>query len=86
MASKTIRIPGTQEEVFSSSYNRISEDLQRFGGVMPEKYALVWHGHAAALQEWGLIEAGQYLELIRLLPKVEKPDPVMRIFSGWEES
>jgi hypothetical protein len=62
---------------------RLQEEIQHFGGVMPERVALVWHGYLAALIEWGLITINEHAQLTEMLPKI--PDnPVMAVFLGRE--
>ena len=85
MTVRKVNILATKDEIFDATVYSIREDLERFGGQLPERYVLVWHGYAAALQEWGLIDAMEYHELRVLLPDIGEPNPVMRIFSGWKD-
>jgi hypothetical protein len=61
--------------------DRIQSEIDHFGGILPERVALVWDGYLAALLEWGLITPSEHKELSDMLPEI--PDnPVMAIFLG----
>ncbi len=59
---------------------RISEQIDYFVPVMPERHVIAWRAYLAALFEWGVIEFGEYDELLNLLPTVIEPNPVSDIF------
>ena len=60
---------------------RIQSEIDHFGGILPERVALVWDGYLAGLLEWGLISASQHKELSDMLPEIAD-NPVMSIFLG----
>lgn len=61
--------------------SRIQEDIDHFGGQLPERYALVWNGYLAALIEWSMISVHEHELLTGMLPKVEN-NPVITILIG----
>ena len=66
--------------------HRVLAELDAFGGNMPERYALVWHGYLAALMERGLIDPQVYKRLHDALPKIEEPNPLITLFEGRGEA
>ena len=63
--------------------DRIQQEIKHFGGVLPERVAILWSGYLAALLEWNLISVGEHAEATDMLPEI--PDnPVMAIFLGRE--
>lgn len=64
--------------------NRIEVDLRAFGYAMPERNAIAWHAYLAGLAEWSVIDFQTYQRLVKLLPKLEQPDPVDSIILGRE--
>ena len=70
----------TKGEIEKELEIRIKDDIKHFQGNLPERYALAWNGYLAGLYEWGVIERYNYL--INLLPKINKPDPILEIFEG----
>ena len=61
--------------------DRIQQEITHFGGVLPERVAIVWDGYLAALLEWNLISVADHSEASGMLPEI--PDnPVMAIFLG----
>jgi hypothetical protein len=75
----------TQAEILAQLEYRIQEDLRAFGGNMPERFALAWHGYMAGLYEWDVIDLNTYSKLLSLLPKIGEPDPILTIFSGQDD-
>lgn len=73
----------TKEEIEEEMESRIIADIKHFKGNLPERYALAWNGYLAGLYEWGLIERYNYL--VNLLPKINKPDPILEIFEGRDD-
>ena len=73
----------TIEQIEREIESRINTDIKHFKGSMPERYALAWNGYLAGLYEWGFIERYNYL--VNLLPKIDKPDPILEIFEGRED-
>jgi hypothetical protein len=70
------------EEVASELSYRIEIEIQAFGGEIPERYSLAWHGYLCGIFEWGIIDLQGYQQLIKLLPSVKSPNPIETIFSG----
>lgn len=64
--------------------NRIELDLHGFKQAMPERNAIAWHAYLAGLAEWSVIDFQTYQRLVKLLPKLEQPDPVDSIILGRE--
>jgi hypothetical protein len=60
---------------------RIQNEIEYSGGILPERVALVWDGYLAGLLEWGLITPSQHKQLSDMLPEIPN-NPVMRIFLG----
>lgn len=63
---------------------RIQADIVAFGGDLPERYAIAWHGYLAAVLEWrgSIIQMEGYNRLTNLLPPVTFPNPILTIFTG----
>lgn len=66
---------------FEELSSRIQEEIDYFGGKLPESNALVWSGYISGLLEWGLISVNDHAELCQLLPKIEN-DPTVGILLG----
>jgi hypothetical protein len=64
--------------------NRIRREIDHFGGKLPERTAIGWHGYLAALIEWGLISISDHSRLSDMLPPVED-NPVKNILLGRAE-
>ena len=72
---------GELETVFRDTQARIQDDINHFGGSLPERTALVWDGFIAALLEYGLVSVEAHGKLSDMLPKI--PDnPVVALFLG----
>jgi len=69
---------------FQELHNRIWADLMHYGGPTLIRAALVWDGYLGAMLEWGLISVADHELLTSLLPHIED-NPVIRIFTGWED-
>ncbi len=67
-------------EITQNVSYRIQEQIDYFGGVLPERYAIAWGGYLAALWEKGMLILDEYQSMIHLLPDVSAPDPVADIF------
>jgi len=61
---------------------RIKADIDHFGGLLPERYAIAWRGYLAGLSEWGVISTADHNELWKMLPEIGDPDPVDEIMIG----
>ena len=60
---------------------RIQSEKDCFGGILPERVALVWDGYLAGLLEWGLITPSEHKQFSDMLPEILN-NPVMRVFLG----
>jgi hypothetical protein len=57
---------------------RIQSEIDCFGGILPERVALVWDGYLAGLIEWGLITPSENKQLSDMLTSIPY-NYVMRI-------
>ncbi len=73
----------TKEEVEAELERRIKADIKHFHSNLPERYAIAWNGYLAGLYECGLIERYNYL--VKLLPVINKPDPILEVFDGRDD-
>jgi len=62
--------------------SRIELDLQAFNNRMPERHTIAWHAYLAGLSEWSVIDFQVYQRLVKMLPKLERPDPIDAIMLG----
>ena len=60
---------------------RIQSEIDCFGGILPERVALVWDGYLAGLLEWGLINPSKHKQLSDMLPEIPN-NPVMCVLLG----
>ena len=67
--------------VFEELQLRIEADRRHFGGEMPERVALVWHGYLACAIEWGKISPGEHAKLTAILPAIHD-NPVVGLLLG----
>lgn len=72
----------TEEEKVTMIESRIKADIKHFQGVLPERYALAWHGYIAGAFECGGLNIPSYSSLTNLLPKINDPNPILEIFEG----
>ena len=66
---------------FDGLQDRIQDDIDHYGGTLPERVAIAWSGYIAALLEWGLISVGDHDRLTWILPPIDD-NPVHYIFVG----
>ena len=59
---------------------RIQEQINYFGGVLPERHAIAWGGFLAGIFEEGILDVRHYDELVDMLPEISNPDPIRDIF------
>ena len=60
---------------------RIKDDIDHYGGKLPDLVSVAWSGYLGALLEWGLLSVTPYSQLLGLLPPV-KDNPMAEIFLG----
>lgn len=72
--------PVRSNEITQNVSYRIQEQIDYFGGVLPERYAIAWGGYLAALWEKGMLTLDDYRSMVHLLPDVPAPDPIADIF------
>jgi len=65
---------------FAGLHNDLSWEVERHGGRLPERVALVWYGYLAALTLYELIPADEIAKLAAMLPHVED-NPVDALFT-----
>jgi hypothetical protein len=63
----TMKPEALQEEL----QYRIESDRAHFGGALPGRNALAWHGYLSGLLEWAVIDKPLFDQLASLLPNVE---------------
>ncbi len=68
------------ERIRNSLRNHIQEQIDYFGGMLPERHAIAWGGYLAGQFIEGLLDVHHYTELTHMLPKVSGPDPVADLF------
>lgn len=66
---------------FDDTRDSIQNDIDHFGGQLPERYALVWDGYIAALVIHDLITIAEHARLAAMLPKIEN-NPVITVLLG----
>lgn len=68
------------ERILGNIRYRIQEQIDHFGGVLPERHAIAWAGYLAALFEEGLLDYPHYVELTDMLPEIPAPNPIADVF------
>jgi len=63
--------------------SRIRQDIDFFGGNLPERNAIAWRGYLAGLLEWGVLDVAAHDQLVAFLPEIAD-DPVRDILLGRE--
>jgi len=71
----------TDKPTLEELSSRIREEIDYFGGTLPEPNTLVWSGYISGLLEWGLISVNDHAELCKLLPPIDN-DPTVGILLG----
>ena len=72
--------PANSERVRKNLRHRIQQQINYFGGVLPERHAIAWAGFLAGIFEGGVLDFRHYNELVDMLPKIAAPDPIEDIF------
>ena len=75
-----VKDKANSERIRNSLRNHIQEQIDYFGGELPERHAIAWGGCLAGLFIEGLLDVHHYNELVHMLPKVSEPDPVADLF------
>ena len=70
-------------QIVDELLGRIRQDIDFFGGELPERNAIAWRGYLAGLLEWGLLNVADHDQLVALLPEIAD-DPVNDILLGRE--
>lgn len=68
------------ERIVKNVRFRIQEQIDYFGGVLPERHAIAWGGFLAALLEEGILVHQHYIELTNMLPEIPEPNPIADVF------
>ena len=68
------------ERVRKGLHHRIQQQIDYFGGVLPERHTIAWAGFLAGVFEEGVLDYRHYSELVDMLPKISAPDPIADIF------
>jgi len=69
---------------FAGLRDKLTEEVERHGGRLPERIAFVWYGYLAALLLYDLISLKEYSDLCDLLPRIED-NPVGTMFIGRQD-
>lgn len=75
-----VRDLAESDRIFANVHFRIQEQIDHFGGTLPERHAIAWAGFLAALSEEGLLAQQHYASLMDMLPEISAPNPVRDLF------